>query len=300
MAYTPAQQRQIIRDNLRSQEREIAEILEARISHLSDLSELLFTTLGDAAPTPASLRILTADAPLLSPTDRATHRELLPQYRPWVMHALSQLAVYDRVVLCRLLLDRLSAAERTLTMPAFLGGTSSPRGVAYYRNALTDEAFAAFSAVLSSPRPISASDYLDSCAMVEAGDADACILPLTTTGGERAESVLSLLRSYGLLVSATRVVLNGEDSPTGFALCTRFPTGEPESPALMLSFPDGEPLDPSALTEAAVYAGMRITRLIFDRRLRLEACGGDPLTYLVYLTLFHPEYRVDGYYNIES
>lgn len=300
MSYTPSQQRQITRDNLRAQEREMSEILEARISHLSDLAEILFSALGDGQPTPASFRALTVDAPLLSPAERATHRELLAQYRPFVTRALSDLAVYDRVVLCGLLLNRFEESGRSVTVSAFLGGTSSVGRVAYYRNALTDEAFSAFSPFLSSPKPISATDYLDACEIVSVGDADACILPLTTTEGERAESVLSLLRTYGLCVSAVRVILDGEDTPICFALCSRLPLGEAEDPALMLSFHAGDPVDPAALTAAAAYAGMRVTRFVFDGSARLEACGGDPLVYLIYLTLFCPEYRVDGYYHIES
>ena len=71
-------------------------------------------------------------------------------------------------------------------------------------------------------------------------------------------------------------------------------------PVLALSFPSltGEGL--AALMNAAACLGTEVTRAQTDGGGEMTLRGGDITSFLVYLCLFTPDFRVDGYYSDEE
>ena len=297
--FTREQEMRITRDNLLRGEQTLSRELEMRIAYLSDLAETLLDATDGAAPSQRTLARMTADEPLLPTDGRGVHKEVLPEHRALLSTALAHLAVFDRVTLARLLLEKWRERGTPLTVSRLLGCETLPGRVAYFRTALSDEAFDGFSEELPRPTAVPSLDYADSCETVAPGEADYCILPLTSPGGARAESIYALLALYRLAVVSVRTVYDGEDAPVLFALAGRAPLAEePECAALMISIPEATADAPAALTAASEYAGMHLTYLRCDAGVTLELTGRDPLPFLVYLCLFYPDFRVGGYYQI--
>lgn len=297
--FTREQEMRITRDNLLRGEQTLSRELEMRVAYLSDLAETLLDATDGAAPSQKTLARMTADEPLLPADGRGVHKEVLPEHRAVLSTALAHLAVFDRVTLSRLLLDKWRERGTPLTVSRLLDCETLPGRVAYFRTALSDEAFDGFSEDLPRPTAAAALDYADSCETVALGEADYCILPLTSPGGARAESIYALLALYRLTVVSVRTVYDGEDAPVLFALAGRAPLAEEsECSVLMVSIPEVPADAPAALTAASEYVGMHLTYLRCDTGVTLEVTGGDPILFLVYLCLFYPDFWVGGYYQI--
>ena len=138
----------------------------------------------------------------------------------------------------------------------------------------------------------------DSYEAVTLGEADYCILPLTASDGRRADSVLAMAHAHRLTIASVCGFLDGEDVPVRFALFGLVPRGGLAGEAsLSLSFAELAESALAALIGAAACFGTAVTRVYLDGRAELTLRGGDMTAYLVYLCLFVPDFRVDGYYT---
>lgn len=299
MAYTAAQARAIIADMLRHGEAAFCELLEMRRSPISDLAAILAPS--QETPTAGALRGLTADAPLLAAGEYALPGDVSDTYRPYLTAALSVLSSLDRASLAAALAAVPAANGAVPTAEALLSCRRLPGRCAYLRNPLSDEAYDLLSSELDAPTAMYVGDMEEACGAVASGEADYCILPLTASDGRRAASVLHLARSHRLTASAVCRLLDGEDVPIRFALFGATPRGGVAGvPVLALSFPalTGEGL--SALMNAAACLGLTTVRAQLDAGGEVVFRGGDITAFLVYLCLFTPDFRVDGYYSEEE
>lgn len=294
MAYTEAQARAIVADILRKEERELTELLEMRRSPLSDLAASLAASVT-AVPTAYDLRAMTADAPLLAAEGYDRHREALPRNDAYLTRCLATLSVCDRAVLAEQLVGHLAARGIAPTADTLLGCRRLPGRCAYFRTPLSDEAFDAFASTLDAPTAVYASDMAESCDMVARGEADYCILPITTAEGRRAASIFAMARAFRLCLTAHAALYDGEDAPITYALFGCYPRGGGREPRLSLSFDELTPSACADLMCAALQMQMRVERVSTDGRCELTLAGAGPLPLLVYLCLFAPDFRTEGY-----
>ena len=299
MAYTEAQARAIIVDMLRQGEGAFCELLEMRRSPLSDLASILAAR--SAVPTADALRTLAADAPFSGVGGYALPGDVSDSYRPYLTAALSVLSSLDRASLAAALAAYPTADGTVPTAETLLSCRRLPGRCAYLRNPLSDEAYNLLSAELDAPTAMYVGDLTEACEAVTLGEADYCILPLTASDGHRAESVWRLARNHRLTASSVCRLFDGEDVPMRFALFGNAPRGGFTGvPVLALSFPSltGEGL--AALMNAAACLGTEVTRAQTDGGGEMTLRGGDITSFLVYLCLFTPDFRVDGYYSDEE
>lgn len=297
MAYTEAQARAIIADMLRQGEAEAGELLEMRRSPLSDLAAILADAVS-GVPTADALRALTADAPLLPLAEYRMPHDASPTYRPVLTAALASLSSLDRASLAGALVAHLTARGTAPDADTLLACHRLPGRCAYLRNPLSDEAFDRFSSELDAPTSLFVGDMEEACEAVTLGEADYCILPLTASDGRRADSVLAMAHAHRLTIASVCGFLDGEDAPVRFALFGLVPRGGLEGEAsLSLSFAELAESALAALIGAAACFGTAVTRVYLDGRAELTLHGGDMTAYLVYLCLFAPDFRVDGYYT---
>lgn len=294
MAYTEAQARAIVADILRKEERELTELLEMRRSPLSDLAASLAASVT-AVPTAYDLRAMPADAPLLAAEGYDRHREALPRNDAYLTRCLATLSVCDRAVLAEQLVGHLAARGIAPTADTLLGCRRLPGRCAYFRTPLSDEAFDAFASTLDAPTAVYASDMAESCDMVARGEADYCILPITTAEGRRAASIFAMARAFRLCLTAHAALYDGEDAPITYALFGCYPRGGGREPRLSLSFDELTPSACADLMCAALQMQMRVERVSTDGRCELTLAGAGPLPLLVYLCLFAPDFRTEGY-----
>lgn len=297
MAYTEAQARAIIADMLRQGEAEAGELLEMRRSPLSDLAAILSDAVT-GVPTSDALRKLTADAPLLPLSEYRLPRDASPTYRSLLSAALASLSCLDRASLAASLAAHLGDRGRAPDADTLLACRRLPGRCAYLRNPLSDEAFDRFSSELHAPTSLFTGDMEEACEAVTLGEADYCILPLTASDGRRADSVLAMARAHRLTIAAVCDFFDGEDVPVRFALFGQVPRGGLTGAAtLSLSFAELTESALAALIGAAACFGTAVTRAYLDSRAELTLRGGDITAFLVYLCLFAPDFRVDGYYT---
>lgn len=296
MAYTEAQARAIIADMLRHGEAAFGELLEMRRSPLSDLAWMLASACD--APTAAALRGLTADAPLLTAGGYALSEEASDSYRPYLTASLSVLSVLDRASLAAALAAYPTAQGMVPTAETLLSCRRLPGRCAYLRNPLSDEAYDLLTAELEVPTAMYVGDMEEACEAVTLGEADYCILPLSASDGSRAGSVLRLARGHRLVASSVCRLFDGEDVPIRFALFGTAPRGGVTGvPVLSLSFLNLTGAGLAALVDAAACLGAEVTRAHADGGGEMTLRGGDITAFLVYLCLFAPDFRVDGYYS---
>ena len=297
MAYTEAQARAIIADMLRQGEAEAGELLEMRRSPLSDLAAILADAVS-SVPTADALRALTADAPLLPLSEYRLPRDASPTYRSVLTAALASLSSLDRASLAGALVAHLTARGTAPAADTLLACHRLPGRCAYLRNPLSDEAFDRFSPELDAPTSLFVGDMEEACEAVTLGEADYCILPLTASDGRRADSVLAMAHAHRLTIASVCGFLDGEDAPVRFALFGLVPRGGLAGEAsLSLSFAELAESALAALIGAAACFGTAVTRVYLDGHAELTLHGGDMTAYLVYLCLFSPDFRVDGYYT---
>lgn len=291
MAFTPKVQRQIILDNLHLQMREISATLEARLSHLSDMARVLCATLEDV--TPNSLDSLLEKQP---PEAVVLHREALPQNREYLEEVLITLTISDKVQFCFFLAKTLQEKDPTLTPYAFLPQGEEIRRIAYCRNNLTDEAFDIFSLDFDDPTALYCEDFEASCVAVAVGDASACILPHRDASGNRSRMTLGYLATYDLCIHTLYTVYNGEDEGMEYALCTkgaRVPDGAYQ---MFLHINPVTSRDILEIQEAMRLFGLIPSELTYSYdKLSICLAGEVPLLPpLVWLTLFHPHFVLEG------
>lgn len=300
MAYTEAQARAIIADMLRHGEEELGELLEMRRSPLSDLAAILADAVHGTL-TADALRSLTADAPLLSGEEYALSRDAADSYRPLLTAALKALSGFDRASLAGALTAHLTSRGQPPHPDVLLSCRRLPGRCAYLRNPLSDEAYDLLQAELERPTALYVGDMEEACESVTSGEADYCILPVTASDGSRAGSVLAMARTHRLTACAVCRFFDGEDVPVRYALFGSAPRGGVSGvPVLSVSFPELTDTGLAAHLTAAASLGAEIRRASqSDGRGEVTLRGGDVAVYLVYLCLFAPDFRVNGYYSEE-
>lgn len=226
-------------------------------------------------------------------------------------------ALFDRVALCELLLEKLNAAPLPLSESVFLPEEKSGGTVCYLRNPLSDEAFDVFSLQIPNARVQYADSLREACARVAEGKCGYCILPLEE-GGSRLASVAALLYRFDLKINEVTPVFGyGGDADMKYALVAkgfRTPKVHPNDDRyleLRLRF---DPLSSSELTDLLTaasrfgYSVYRINTLsIPAQEGEVSVCslvfrdeGKDFLPLLIYLSLFLPDHTPVGIYrNLE-
>ena len=244
---------------------------------------------------------------LVSEGEADTPRELFSAAGD-LLREIHGLSADDRPLLPGLLLregERLF--DRAVLSTELVGGPVAPpprARVVYVRNPLSDVAYTALSAALTSPTVGYRQNLRELFDDVENGYADYAVLPLLS-GGAAVPSVAALMEERGLYVTAVVSVPSGEEEVTfGLlareAVTLRPPTyflfrveteGTGEMAALLFALSRfGLSLRLTDSRESPLFRGRSAVRLL------VEGEEESFFSLLVYLNLFFPGFVGYGYY----
>ncbi len=136
--------------------------------------------------------------------DRSSERDASAAYGRF-LSLLPSASKRDRALLCRALsLSRQYGAE--LWRTSFFGAEDIPAGahgrVAIVRNRYNEQAFTAFSAVITTPKVTYVSSFTEACEDVSVGNCEFCILPVENSQSGRLFGFYSMLDRYELKICA--------------------------------------------------------------------------------------------------
>ena len=181
-------------DNLIAIAREQSMLEEARICELHELSadiiERAYSIFGTEIEIFDVLSLfseLELDFDIENQTDVLENNiERLSEYR-------RQLSLFDKAVLCELILEILKQKGRNITESDFLKQKHRDETFVYVKNPFADEAYDVFSESFTNPRVEYAKDFRQALQRISDGDVSYCLLPLEDKGGSRIHSVAQLI-----------------------------------------------------------------------------------------------------------
>ena len=224
---------------------------------------------------------------------------------------------YERVHLCRTLVDFLAARGCVLTEDDFLPPDAPSPVVAYMRNPYADEAYDVFAEEIADLTLRYVSSFDEGVRLLLAGEVGYCLLPLEESGGLRLSTVERLLHRYDLRIGRVTPVF-GPDGTADlrYALVCRSASAAPYSTEddryLELRLPLSEESvlsDICVLSEAFGLSLYRMQTVSFgegegkDSYLCAVLCGtgANFAAVLLYLSVFCRRATVVGLYcNLES
>ncbi|MBQ4324932.1 MAG: hypothetical protein IJC29_03970 [Clostridia bacterium] len=294
MAFSLSVRDKITLDNLQMQEMELSSTLEARLSHLSDMA--LTAVLSLPPDTPVLDALLAARKTLSLPTGKyRLHREVLDANRALLESITGHLALSDEALFTKQLCRHLAARDRMPTLSDFFPAETGGGRIAYVGSSFTNDAYNLFSEKLESPRVVYCKDFEEACGAVTEGEAEYCILPFRDAAGRRIRTAAQLLEVYHLTVCDAVAIYDGEDEGREYALCGKTPLPLYGSYTLWLSLAQAEA---EAVLRGAPYMGLALQEAHIQGDANLSFNGeGDPTPVLLWLSLFHSPYRVEGLYH---
>ncbi len=297
MAFSNDIKRRIILDNLRMQERIIAEELEVRRSHLSDLVAVLCAPYKGSAISVENLRTIGSDAVFTEHTEVGIHREVREDTKESIVSALGAVTAYDRAVIAELICTRFAHDGHPFTLSDFLVTETSNARIAYMRNAYTDEAYDVLSSALTDSTAFFTDSYEDACIEVAEGNAGYCILPWRDTSGAFLRATLTYLEAYHLIAISTVTVTDGEDIPMQYALVGQATTPVPALWEMVVALPNEWIAEGRTFFSALAHFGISVAGVHVSRGvLYTLRASVPPARLLVWLNLFAPGYQIRGFY----
>jgi hypothetical protein len=221
------------------------------------------------------------------------------------------LATHQKVLLCTSLKKVLSMTESEWLeslLPETDGLKEAPDSrISYQKNNYTDLAFERFSHHLQLPRAQYAHGFESVCRDLFNGKASYGILPLESSSEGRLGSFWSLIEKYDLKICSTCSVPTGDGRETRFALLSRTLsplTNKPDTLEFSCELGKGEGV--SHLLFSAEMLGLstesaNISPSKKSNGISLHASfgieKGDPIAFLLYLKMEHPDAGIIGYYE---
>ena len=293
-------------------------------SVLGVLSELCDAILQDAGGDPDTVDSILLS--LQSPPDEsnAPAPSVASVNRELVRRMYARSGLYARLLLYRLMQERLGSDSEEVTPPPSPLPASIQGRVAYMPGAFADKAYLRLTAPLKSPRAAATASFVDACEEVHSGLCEYCILPLENTHNGRLTAFTRLIIRYRLQVVAVCDLENGaaDRQITRFALLRNADEGRFPAP---LETPLTRPplcleiihtTDSPTYTDllgAADFCGLTLrstdTLPAFDElelpgadaspviACVLDATGGDLATFSRFLALEAPEDILVGLYG---
>ncbi len=301
MAFSNDIKRRISLDNLHMQERAVSAELEMRRSHLADLADVMRTPYAGHPITADDLRAIGTDAFLAGGEAVTPHREVRDETRDGIVAVLAALTSYDRAVMAELFMRRFAADGFPLTRDVFFASHKTSHRIAYVRNAYTDEAYDAFSEMLTSSTALFTDSYEEACGEVAEGSAGYCILPWRDTSGLYHRATLGSLENHRLMVVATVSVTDGEDVPMQYALVGHMPLAVEDTWEMQVFLPPESVAELADVLAMTAHFGFSMigVHMPTDGRGTLCTLRGrtDSTPLLVWLCLFAPTCQIRGFYS---
>lgn len=277
---------------------------EKRLSHVKELSHYI------------AISVDKREKPFESISERLLHdvdcfdfhEELLPENKHIVLRGLSYIHNFDRALLCENLIKEW---ERIHSEPLFISelldcAALDSGYISYVKTKYSDRAFDELSPCIDEPRVVYAKNFEGVCEDVSHGFATYGILPIASPDGE-IETVKKLLSAYELKICVIADIKGDDESVTTYALISdkvRFIL-DAESRYFAFSLASSGSDATEKICEAFSLFGMNVCSV----RLSSAYTGGyyshfcikendENLTkLLLYLSLFYPNFIVNGLYS---
>ncbi len=277
---------------------------EKRLGHVKELSLCIMASLDKRKKPFDSVKDM-----LFGDTEQFDfHKELLPENKHLVLRGLSYLHNFDRVLLCENLIKEWEKIHNeTLSVSELLECEMLDSGyISYIKTKYSERAFDELSPCIDEPRVVYAKNFEGVCEDISHGFATYGILPISSADGE-IETVKRLLSTYELKICVTTDIKNEDESVTTYALISdkvRFIL-DAESRYFAFSLSSVGADATEKICEAFSLFGLNICSM----RLNSAYTGGynsyfcikennENLTkLLLYLSLFYPDFIVDGLYS---
>ncbi len=232
------------------------DILEARRDRITESMLAILSELADAILQDSSYDPDTVDSILLSLHGAAeesddgaadvgrTESQVAPVNREWVGRISRLSGIHMRLILYRLIGERLAAHPSGIEGSSRTGkphaSSDAARGrIAYMAGAFADKAYERLSASVPRARAATFHSFVDACEEVRGGLCEYCILPLENSQSGKLIAFSRLILRYGLYIVAVCDLENGAlpGQSTRFGLLRRMNEGDGKTPA-----PAGAPL----------------------------------------------------------
>ncbi|MBQ9084838.1 MAG: hypothetical protein IJY24_04195 [Clostridia bacterium] len=304
-------------DNLDELARDYSASLELRLMELGDIARQMLgfvrSLRGQGVQMSEILSLIAAGSPL---SEYPISDMISNDNRIYIRSAVSGLSCFDRVTLCRELIRMAYLEELPINEEIFLPSSPTPSGIAYARNALSDEAFEVFAEELGEMRACYTSSLRDAVAELSAGNVGYCLLPLEEKGGSRLHTVADLIYRNDLKINSVTPVF-GLDGAADlkYALVSRYfiahPGKKEDDRYLELRLGEASLPQLGEIISAIELLGMRLYRIDTvsftnegqsERFASIVICEGDGqiVDILVYLALFVSDFTPVGLYlNLE-
>ncbi len=304
-------------DNLLSLAREQSMLEEARICELheicTDTLERAYTVFGDEFEI---FDVLSLFSELTLDFDAESNTDVLENNLERLNEYQRQLSLFDKAVLCELILEFLNKKGRNITESDFLKQKHKDETFVYVKNPFADEAYDVFAESFSNPRIKYAKDFREALQFLSDGEVSYCLLPLEDKGGSRIHSVAQLIFNGDFKINSVTPVFGFDGlADMKYALVSKHftlpRTNKDDDRYLEIRIPKDTdtPLSEILLAAELYKHGIyRIGTVEFDTEEGAERFysivfrdeGRDFTNLLTYLTLFTSSYSPIGVYkNLE-
>ncbi len=296
MAFSGEVQERITQDNLKLQEEEMSETLEARLSHLSDLARLAVETIGDVQH---PIQALVGMRHRLFPADRPDiHHAYLDENVGLLRHAMEVVTRYDRSVFCRMFTEYYAKAYHPITEEEFLPIADTVETIACARNEHVTTVYTELFSDMATP--VFCDNYDDALHCAESGRADAYLVPFRDAAGNQVRRFRDQLKDAGLFINQIISVTDRSGTAMELALCASKLFPPKEDSVWVLVLPDSEHL--ADILDSLAYMGYKVisTHAEIHVTLFFDSVDGewkDPVPFLTWLALFASDGKIVGCYQ---
>ncbi|MBQ9779498.1 MAG: hypothetical protein IJW00_01000 [Clostridia bacterium] len=205
--------------NIQLLESRLEGLLEAVLGELSELADAIVMDASGDHDTIFSILLSLRGQPTEEGTSLKSRR-LLPRNIPILTGMTRHLGLYERLLLYRLILDRVPTLPVFGTRDLYALPTTAEGRVAYMPGALADKAYIQFAEHISHCRAAGFHSFVDACEEVWNGLCEYCILPLESSAEGKLVSFSRLTVKYRLQIVAVCDIHGpgGKEDTTRFAL----------------------------------------------------------------------------------
>lgn len=236
------------------------------------------------------------------------HRELLPENKHLVLRGISYLHNFDKALLCESLIREWEKANNEpLLAEVLLDCAQLDSGyISYVKNKYSDRAFDELSPCVDEPRVVYAKNFFGVCEDISRGFATYGILPISTPDGD-IEAVKRLLSAYELKICAITDIKAEDDTVTKYALISdkvRFVI-DADSRFFAFSLASDGADSTERICEAFSLFGLNVCSVNlnsaytggYNSYFCIKENNENLSKLLLYLSLFYPDFVVNGFYS---
>ena len=236
------------------------------------------------------------------------HKELLPENKHLILRGISYLHNFDKVLLCENLIREWERSHNEpLLAEVLLDCAQFDSGyISYVKNKYSDHAFDELSPCIDEPRIVYAKNFVGVCEDVSHGFATYGILPIATPDGD-IEAVKRLLSAYELKICAVTDIRAEDGALTKYALISdrlRF-VFDAESRYFAFSLASGGADSAEKMLEAFSIFGLNVCSVNlnsaytggYNSYFCIKENNENLSKLLLYLSLFYPDFVVNGFYS---